>query len=423
MLSIRITDFYSHSCQGEDWTAAFAAAIQTVSSLGGGTIYIPSGEYPSRSIELLSHTALYLEAGAIIRFLDTIESYDLIETESEGRPVLCYKPLIFADHAEDIAIRGQGTLDGNGGVWWKAQHSRTLTHGRPPMLHFQYCQHICLEDITILRSPFWTVHPLYCDDMLIRGVTIQNPPDSPNTDGIDPDSTRNLRIVDCTIDVGDDCIAIKSGTEEISSPLPSENITITGCTMLHGHGGVVLGSEMSGGIRNVVISNCIFYETDRGIRIKTRRRRGGVVEDIIASNIVMDRVLCPFVINLFYWGGRIGKQPFVRDRNPHPVDTGTPLVRNILLDNIIAKNVTSAAGFLCGLPEQPIENIQLNHCTVSMDPTAAPALPAMLEGIEPMQAAGLYVRNATNVTFNNMVLKNVQGTTYDLDSTAEISIR
>lgn len=291
------------------------------------------------------------------------------------------------------------------------------------MLHFQYCQHICLEDITICRSPFWTVHPLYCDDMLIRGVTIQNPPDSPNTDGIDPDSSRNLRIVDCTIDVGDDCIAIKSGTEEIPSPLPSENITITGCTMLHGHGGVVLGSEMSGGIRNVVISNCIFYETDRGIRIKTRRRRGGVVEDIIASNIVMDRVLCPFVINLFYWGGRIGKQPFVRDRNPHPVDTGTPLVRNILLDNIIAKNVTSAAAFLCGLPEQPIENIQLNHCTISMDTTAAPALPAMLEGIEPMQAAGLYVRNAANVIFHNIVLKNVQGTTYDLDSTAEISIR
>ena len=298
-----------------------------------------------------------------------------------------------------------------------------LAYVRPYMINFQYCKNIKIEDVTITMSPSWTVHPLYCDNMLVRGVTIKNPADSPNTDGIDPDGTRNLRILDCTIDVGDDCIAIKSGTEDTPDKHPSENITITGCTMLHGHGGVVIGSEMSGSVRNIAISNCIFYETDRGIRVKTRRKRGGAVEDVVVSNIVMDKVLCPFIFNMYYFCGKNGKMKYVWDKAPYPVDEGTPVLRNVQINNIIAKNVTSAAGFIYGLAEQYVENVQFTNCTVSMDPNGEPAVPAMLDNMEPMQAAGFYVRNASGIVFNNVVLKNVKGTIYDLDSTADVTIR
>src|SRR5207245_3333293 len=151
-----------------------------------------------------------------------------------------------------------------------------------------------------LNSPAWTINPVRCENVTVHRVTIKNPADSPNTDGINPDSCRYVHISDCHIDVGDDCITIKSGieTEAEDKRGPCENITITNCTMAHGHGAVVLGSEMSGDVRNVVISNCVFSETECGIRIKTRRGRGGVIEDVRVSNIVMSDVLLPFSVNL-----------------------------------------------------------------------------------------------------------------------------
>ena len=167
-----------------------------------------------------------------------------------------------------------------------------------------------IEGVTFRNSPMWTVSPLACDNVVIRAVTVINPPDSPNTDGINPDSCRNVRISDCYVDVGDDCITIKSGKEDDARRelRACENIAVTNCTLLHGHGGVVIGSEISGSVRNVAISNCIFVGTDRGIRIKARRGRGGVVEDIRASNLVMDGVHCPIVVNLFYGCGAWGRE-------------------------------------------------------------------------------------------------------------------
>lgn len=421
---INIHQFKDASCGGADWTEAFKQAFAYAASLGGGTIFVPAGTYPTHSIELCSHTTLYVDAGATISFLDDIENYELINTEFEGIPSKAYKPLVHADHAENIAIVGQGTLNGNGQRWWSELRAHKLQYVRPYLINFQYCKNIKLEDVTLTMSPSWTVHPLYCDNMLIRGITIKNPADSPNTDGIDPDGTRNLRILDSTIDVGDDCIVIKSGTEDTPDKHPSENITITGCTMLHGHGGVVIGSEMSGGVRNVAISNCVFYETDRGVRIKTRRKRGGVVEDVVISNIIMDRVLCPFVFNMYYFCGKNGSMKHVWDKNPYPVDEGTPTIRNIQINNIIAKNITAAAGFIYGLAEQPVENIQFTNCTVSMDPNGSPAeAPAMMADVDIMKEAGFFVRNASGIVFNNVILKGVKGTIYDLDSSADVTIR
>ncbi len=417
-----ILSFEASSKGGTDWTDAFKEAFAAVKEQGGGTLFVPAGTYKTRSSELFSNTTLYIDNGATISFTDDIENYELIDTEFEGRPSKAYKPLIYADHAENIALVGHGTVNGNGQRWWKELRARNLKYVRPYMINFQYCTNVKIEGINITMSPSWTIHPLYCDNVLIRGVNIKNPWDSPNTDGMDPDGTKNLRIEGCTIDVGDDCIVLKSGTEDTPNPRPCENVTITGCNMLHGHGGVVIGSEMSGGVRNVAITNCVFYETDRGVRVKTRRLRGGTVEDVVISNIIMDKVLCPFVFNMYYFCGPRGRDAFVRDPNPAPVTERTPAFRNIQINNIIAKNITSCAGFMDGLPESLIENIQFTNCTVTMDPDGAPAVPAMADQVPEMQAAGFYVRRAKGIVFNNVVLKNVKGQLYDLDDTADVSI-
>ena len=157
------------------------------------------------------------------------------------------------------------------------------------MIELLRCTNVRLEGITCRNSASWTVHPLVCDNVTVDGITIANPPDSPNTDGINPEACSNVRIANCHIDVGDDCITIKSGKEHepFRSSRPCENITVTGCTMLHGHGGVVIGSETAGGVRHVAIANCVFDGTDRGIRIKTCRGRGSAVEHVSVSNVVM----------------------------------------------------------------------------------------------------------------------------------------
>jgi polygalacturonase len=194
------------------------------------------------------------------------------------------------------------------------------------MVLFYNCKDIHIEDVSFSNPPFWTIVPVYCDNVTISGIKIFNPGDSPNTDGIDPCSCTNVRISDSHISVGDDCIVIKSGRDEDGreAARPTENITITNCTMLNGHGGVVLGSEMSGDIRRVTISNCVFEGTDRGIRFKTMRGRGGIVEDIRVSNIVMHNIVEEgIVLNMRY-----------HPTDPEPVSDRTPAFRDVHISNI-----------------------------------------------------------------------------------------
>jgi hypothetical protein len=195
------------------------------------------------------------------------------------------------------------------------------------------------------------VNPVYCEDVTIDGLTILNPDDSPNTDGINPDSCRNVRISNCHIDVGDDCIAIKSGKDEDGRRVgkPSENITITNCTMIHGHGGVVIGSEMSAGVKNVTITNCVFDGTKNGVRMKTQRGRGGTVENFRVSNIVMRNVRNAIRLNMFY-----------HNIPPEPVSERTPCFRNIHIANISVDGAKEA-GYIKGLPEMPIQNVTVSN--------------------------------------------------------------
>lgn len=218
---------------------------------------------------------------------------------------------------------------------------------RPPFIQPVRCKNVRIEGVKIINSPFWTVNPEFCDNVTIKGITINNVP-SPNTDGINPESCKNVHISDCHISVGDDCITIKSGRDLQARKLgvPCENITITNCTMLSGHGGVVIGSEMSGGVKKVTISNCVFDGTDRGIRLKSTRGRGGIVEDIRISNIVMSNIKREAIVfNLKY-----SKMP------AEPKSDRTPEFRNIYVSGVTVRDVNTPIKVM-GLEEAPITGI------------------------------------------------------------------
>lgn len=361
-------------------TDAVESAIAAAHEAGGGTVFFPAGRYLTGPIHLKSNITLHLEAGAELHFSDNFDHYlPMVPSRWEGTDVVNFSPLIYANGAENIAITGRGTLNGNGKAWWTyffdhiygKDTTGNVSHWqreffrlnadvvapdlpgwiekgflRPPFIQFMHCKDILIEGITIVNSPFWTVNPQYCENVKINAVTINNPP-SPNTDGINPESCRNVHISNCHISVGDDCITIKSGKDRSGrlAAAPAENYVITNCTMLRGHGGVVIGSEMSGDVRNITISNCIFDGTHRGLRIKTARGRGGVVEGIRMGNIVMrDIKEYVIVLNMQY-----------AKTEPEPVSERTPAFRDIHFSNITAEG--SGAILLRGLSEMPIEDV------------------------------------------------------------------
>ncbi len=404
-------------------TAALQAAIEACSRAGGGTVYVPAGRYITGSLFLKSHITLYLDAGATLLGSQNAADYPVVVNRWEGVSRETHAPLIGGDDLTHIAILGRGTVDGRGAYWWDLHRRHALNHPRPRLIAFSRCTNVIIEGITCTNSPSWTIHPYACDNVTVDKVTIVNPADSPNTDGINPESCRNVHIANCLIDVGDDCITIKSGTEEEGRDrlLPCENLTITNCTMVHGHGGVVIGSEMSGGVRRVVISNCVFVGTDRGIRLKSRRGRGGVVEDIRVTNVVMTDVMCPFIINLFYGCGAWGTAK-IEDRSPWPVDEGTPRVRRVHFSDISARNVRYAAAFLYGLPEMPVEEITFSNVDISMALDAEAGVPAMAPNLEPMRRAGFWAANVRHLRLHNVTIADHLGPAMRLQNAADIEV-
>lgn len=371
-------------------TQLINSTIDRLNANGGGTLYFPAGKYLTGSIRMKSNITLELEAGATLLFSDNFDDYlPFVEMRYEGVMMKSFQPLIYAVDAENITIKGEGTLDGQGKKWWmeffrvmidlrdngvrdinkyqpmwdkendtKAIYADTnedyvgtlqRRFFRPPFIQTVRCKGVKIEGVKIINSPFWTVNPEFCENVVVKGITIHNVP-SPNTDGINPESCRNVHISDCHISVGDDCITIKSGRDAQGRRMgvPCENITITNCIMLAGHGGVVIGSEMSGGVRKVAISNCIFDGTDRGIRLKSTRGRGGVVEDIRVSNIVMSNIKQEAVIlDLKY-----SKMPL------EPKSERTPIFRNVHISGMTVTDVKTPIK-IAGLEEAPISDIVL----------------------------------------------------------------
>ncbi len=387
----------ANSCgeHAETNTQLIQETIKHLEEEGGGTLFFPAGTYLTGPIELKSNMTIELEAGAVLKFSDDFDLYlPYVEVRHEGVMMNSFHPLIYARNAENITIKGEGTLDGQGKAWWneffkvfvdlRDNGKRTINkyqtmfdeanddaairaevnedwHGtldrrffRPPFIQMLHCKDIRIEGVKIINSPFWTINPQFCDNVFVRGITLNNPP-SPNTDGINPESCKNVHISDCHISVGDDCITIKSGRDAQARNIgvPCENITITNCTMLSGHGGVVIGSEMSGGVKRVTISNCVFDGTDRGIRLKSTRGRGGVVEDIRVSNVVMNNIKREaLVFNLKY-----SQMP------QEPMSERTPVFRNVFVSGVSVRNVNTPIKIV-GLEEAPITDIVLRDIFV-----------------------------------------------------------
>lgn len=395
-------------------TDVFKKIVKKCKENGGGEIYLPPGEYLTGTIELDSKIVLNISAGAKLIFSDNLENHKIINQRWEGKEQKVYSPLIYAKNAENIIIKGHGTIEGQGQNWWQLFENDELKYSRPRAISFEQSSDILIEDLKIVNSPAWTVNPIKSKNITIDNISIKNPPNSPNTDGINPSSCKNVHISNCHVDVGDDCITIKSGTEKSSDLIPCENITVTNCTMVHGHGGVVIGSEMSGSVRNVTISNCIFDGTDRGIRIKSRRGRGGIIEDIVVNNIVMNDVLSPIIMNLFYYCGDGGKDKFVWDKNPKKFSSQTPVVREISFNNIRANNVKIRAAFIYGLPESPIEAITFNNISITMVESEEKMVPAMMSNLDPEKQKGVYCNNYRDLEFYNFKVKNQIGEKFEL---------
>lgn len=398
-----VMDFGAKNDSSAINTQAIKSAIDAAANKGGGTVYFPAGKYLTGPIHLKSNITIHIEAGAELHFSDNFDHYlPMVESRWEGTEVTNFSPLFYGNGLENIAIVGRGLIDGHGKNWWRFSEVevKKLTEDskwqkefkrlnkdvlapdlpgwvergflRPPFIQFLNCNNVQIKDIKIQNSPFWTINPQYCNNVTIDGITIDNPP-SPNTDGINPESCQNVRIANSHISVGDDCITIKSGKDRSGRKIniPAENYTITNCTMLRGHGGVVIGSEMSGGVKNIVISNCVFDGTDRGIRLKTARGRGGVVENIRVSNIVMRNIRDQaIVMDMQYAKTEV-----------EPVSERTPVFKNIFISDMAGN--TNRVGLIRGLLEMPVENVSFANIN--------------------MQAqSGFSLENAKNISFQNV---------------------
>lgn len=404
-------------------TEAFAKAMQALSQKGGGTLTVPSGIWYTGPIVFQSNINLHLEKGALILFSSNFDLYPLVHTVFEGLDTRRCQSPISGRNLKNIAITGEGSINGSGDAWRPLKKSkvtdshwqRVIKSGgvvkdgnywfpskgslkgndmsdmnvpqgdlsdeewksvkdflRPVMVSFIECENVLLEGVLFENSPSWNIHPLMCKNVIVDNVFVRNPGYSQNGDGLDLESCQNSIIVNSTFDVGDDAICIKSGKDEDGRRrgMPTENVIIDNCKAFQGHGGFVVGSEMSGGVRNISVSNCQFLGTDVGLRFKSRRGRGGVVENIYVNNINMfDIATESFLFDLYYGGKSASEALEDGDETPvenivYEVDETTPVFRNIYVKNLTSRNARRAMYFN-GLPEMNITNINLENTTIT----------------------------------------------------------
>lgn len=404
-------------------TEAFAKAFEALEKMGGGTLRVPVGVWYTGPIVFKSNVNLFLEKGSIILFSDNFDDYPLINTSFEGLDTRRCQSPISANNLENIGITGFGSIEGNGHVWrplkkdkvtekhWKrvvksggvlkradywlpSQKAlngdlvvdmnvpRNLTTDeewenvkdflRPVMVSLVGCKNVLLEGVTFQNSPSWNIHPLMCENVVIDNIIVRNPSFAQNGDGLDLESCKNAIVVNSSFDVGDDGICIKSGKDEDGRrrAMPTENVIIDNCVVYKGHGGFVVGSEMSGGVKNVSIKNCRFLGTDVGLRFKSKRGRGGLVENIYVEDVTMIDISTDSFLFDLYYGGKsavetleAGGDDFHQGEVIPEVTEETPAFRNIHFNNISSVDCRRAM-FFNGLPEMPIDNITLNNVNV-----------------------------------------------------------
>ena len=418
-------------------TQAFADAIDALVQKGGGRLVVPAGVWRTGPIGLQSHIELNIDRNAIIVFDPDQDLYPIIDTNFEGLDVRrCLSP-IHAEGATDIAITGGGVIDGSGEFWrevkrrkvsddqWKAiiargglvsedgknwfpdegyakaratagslnypdpslDENEIKTFLRPVMVSLRNCERILLQDCTFQNSPCWNIHPLWCKDLTIRDITVRNPHYSANGDGIDIDACEGVILSGSSFDVGDDAICIKSGKDADGRrhARKCRNLIISDCTVYHGHGGFVVGSEMSGGVENIVVRDCRFIGTDVGLRFKSTRGRGGLVKDIWCERIYMKDIVSYGVIFNLYYAGVAASD--MADGVVEPivdVDETTPEMRDIHFSDIICAGAKQAI-FINGLPELPVSGISFANSNFTADKPAE-------------------IHFATGITFNNVLV-------------------
>jgi polygalacturonase len=407
----------------------------------GGRVYIPAGNYRVTCLFLKSDFTLELEKEAVIIGNTERTKFPILPgmTESwneeeeynlgtwEGNPLNMFASIITGINVSNVVITGEGIIDGNASKenWWSGT-GREKTGGafRPRMIFLNRCHNITVQGLTIQNSPAWNIHPYFSDHTRWIDLKIINPKDSPNTDGMDPESVNGLEAVGIYFSLGDDCIAVKSGKYYMAQKYkkPSENIEIRQCYMKHGHGGVTLGSELAAGIKNIVCRDCLFEDTDRGLRVKTRRGRGqdASLDNIVFDNIQMNGVLTPFVFNSFY--NRCdpdGHSVYVQSREKYPVDERTPAVGSLCFSNIRAVNCHVAATFIYGLPEKKIEKLTFNHVNIDFAKEAREDYAAMMDGLEPFCRHGMYINNVKRLELSDVVIKGQIGEAIELHNVEE----
>jgi len=428
-------------------TAAFENAIAALAAKGGGKLIVPPGIWLTGPIKLRSHIELHLERGALIQFSRDYNLYPLRVIDLKGEKEVDSISPISGEDLEDVAITGEGIIDGGGDAWrplkkdklgdgdWKAliksggvvdekgttwYPSREVMGGtkivgdlrknnslkledyepahqylRPKLLRIIGCKRLLLEGVTFQNPPNWTLNPALCDDVSILNVQVRNSPTAQNSDALDLESCRHAIIRGCTFDVGDDGICIKSGKDAAGRRIgvPTEDVLVEGCTVYHAHGGFTIGSEMSGGVRNMRVDNCTFIGTDIGLRFKSTRGRGGAVEKIYISNIRMMNIPGDAINFDMYYGGRspLDEAAGNAETNLLPVTEETPQFKDIHIQDVVCRGAKKAI-VLEGLPEMAIRDISLRNVSITSQ-------------------QGVFVTDAEGITFDNVRVENKTGET------------
>ncbi len=438
-------------------TDAIKKAVDACNKKGGGVVLVPIGFWLTGPVEIKSNVNLHIVANAVLQFTDDFNQYPLVVTNWEGLATYRNQSPLFANNATNIAITGKGIVDGNGDAWrmvkkdkltesqwrnkvasggilsddkktWypseksvkgsKAKMPGVLAVGttkadaevykdflRPNLVVLTKCKRVLLEGVTFQNSPAWNLHPLMCEDLTVRNVYAKNPWYAQNGDGIDIESCKNFLIENSTFDVGDDGICIKSGRDEEGRKrnMPTENGVIKNCVVYHAHGGFVIGSEMSGGAKNIWVSNCTFIGTDIGLRFKTTRGRGGIVENIFIDGITMKDIVGEAILFDMYYAAK-DPVPLAGEKREPPVvefktvDATTPQFKNFFVKNIVCNGAEKAI-LIRGIPEMHIKNINLESMTLTAN-----------KGIEIQEASGV------NIKAVNLILKEANPLAYVLNS-------
>ena len=385
-------------------TVAIQKALDACGRASGGTVKFPAGTYLSQPLKVRTRTTVLLEAGATLLACTHQSDFmktpgDWLQAKSSGD----FIPFIGGKDLTDVTFTGGGTIDGNGAAWWdEAEKARQIKPGytlpRPNLIVLERCRNVQLENITLQNSPKFHFVPTDCEDVVVSNVTITAPAHAANTDAIDPSGCKNVLITRCRIDVGDDNVAIKAGRKIAGREFASEDITVTDCTFLHGHG-MSIGSETIGGVRNVTVRHCTFENTENGLRIKSQRGKGGVVENITYQDITMKNVDPAITLTCYYMNNSAGDKAVSGGAGSNSVPavaSNTPVYRNLLVSNLTA-TCPRAAGVINGLPESMISNV-------------------ILENVHISAITGVEVRNAKGIQLSNVVVTAKEGPSFKTEN-------